>query len=73
VKIAYSGGLGTYDILLADRVLFTGAAIERLIRAPKATMPEAATVTATETAEEAPKKAPKKAPAKSPRDEEVTE
>lgn len=30
VKIAYSGGLGTYDVLLADRVLLTGAAIERL-------------------------------------------
>jgi hypothetical protein len=30
VKIAYSGGLGTYDILLADRVLFTGSAIRRL-------------------------------------------
>jgi len=30
VKIAYSGGLGTYDVLLADRVLFTAAAIERL-------------------------------------------
>ena len=30
VKIAYSGGLGTYDVLLADRVLFTGAAIDRL-------------------------------------------
>jgi large subunit ribosomal protein L4 len=69
VKIAYSGGLGTYDILLADRVLFTGAAIERLIRAPKAATPE----TKTETAEEAPTKAPKKAPAKSPKDEGVTE
>jgi large subunit ribosomal protein L4 len=30
VKIAYSGGLGTYDVLLADRVLFTDAAIDRL-------------------------------------------
>jgi large subunit ribosomal protein L4 len=30
VKIAYSGGLGTYDVLLADRVLFTEAAIDRL-------------------------------------------
>ena len=30
VKIAYSGGLGTYDVLLADRVLFTAAAVERL-------------------------------------------
>jgi large subunit ribosomal protein L4 len=35
VKIAYSGGLGTYDVLLADRVLFTAAAIERLT-GPKA-------------------------------------
>jgi len=56
VKIAYSGGLGTYDILLADRVLFTGAAIDRLIRAPKGTAPEPGT----ETADETPKKAPKK-------------
>ena len=30
VKIAYSGGLGTYDVLLADRVLFTATAIDRL-------------------------------------------
>ena len=30
VKIAYRGGLGTYDVLLADRVLFTAAAIDRL-------------------------------------------
>jgi large subunit ribosomal protein L4 len=34
VKIAYSGGLGTYDVLLADRVLFTAAAIERLRTQP---------------------------------------
>jgi large subunit ribosomal protein L4 len=34
VKIAYSGGLGTYDVLLADRVLFTGAAIDRLAGGP---------------------------------------
>jgi large subunit ribosomal protein L4 len=63
VKIAYSGGLGTYDILLADRVLFTGAAIDRLVRAPNGTTPGSAT----ETAEEAPKKAPKKTPAKAPK------
>jgi large subunit ribosomal protein L4 len=30
VKVAYAGGLGTYDVLLADRILFTGAAIDRL-------------------------------------------
>jgi large subunit ribosomal protein L4 len=30
VKIAYAGGLGTYDVLLADRVLLTGGAIDRL-------------------------------------------
>jgi len=35
VKIAYTGGLGTYDVLLADRVLFTVAAIERLAEASK--------------------------------------
>ena len=35
MKIAYSGGLGTYDVLLADRILFTGAAIDRLT-APRA-------------------------------------
>ena len=72
VKIAYSGGLGTYDVLLADRVLFTGAAIDRLLRAPKGSAPKNASETAA-TAEETPKKttstkraAPKKAPAKSP-------
>jgi len=31
VKIAYAGGLGTYDVLLADRILFTGTAIDRLV------------------------------------------
>jgi large subunit ribosomal protein L4 len=31
VKIAYAPGLGTYDVLLADRVLFTGDAIDRLL------------------------------------------
>ena len=30
VKIAYAGGLGTYDVLRADRVLFTSDAIDRL-------------------------------------------
>jgi large subunit ribosomal protein L4 len=33
VKIAYALGLGTYDVLLADRVLFTGDAIDRLVGA----------------------------------------
>ncbi len=33
VKIAYAGGLGTYDVLLADRVLLTGAAIDRMTKA----------------------------------------
>jgi large subunit ribosomal protein L4 len=73
VKIAYTGGLGTYDVLLADRVLFTSAAIDRLIRAPKGSAPETATGTAKGTMEDTPKKAtstskkatPKKAPAKS--------
>jgi large subunit ribosomal protein L4 len=30
VKIAYASGLGTYDVLLADRVLLTTSAIDRL-------------------------------------------
>ena len=30
VKIAYAGGLGTYDVLRADRVLFTRDAIDHL-------------------------------------------
>ena len=33
VKIAYANGLGTYDVLLADRILFTVAALEGLTRA----------------------------------------
>jgi large subunit ribosomal protein L4 len=33
VKIAYAPGLGTYDVLRADRVLFTGDAIDRLVGA----------------------------------------
>jgi large subunit ribosomal protein L4 len=37
VKIAYSGGLGTYDVLLADRVLFTNAALDRLTQMEKDT------------------------------------
>lgn len=30
VRVAYAGGLGTYDVLLADRVLFTGPALDAL-------------------------------------------
>jgi large subunit ribosomal protein L4 len=30
VRVAYAGGLGTYDVLRADRVLFTGAALDAL-------------------------------------------
>ncbi len=37
VKLAYVGGLGTYDVLLADRVLFTDAALDRLTGAPERT------------------------------------
>lgn len=60
VKIAYAGGLGTYDVLLADRILFTGAAIDRLT-APKGYSPE----NVTEPARETPSKtAPRKAQAK---------
>jgi large subunit ribosomal protein L4 len=33
VKIAYANGLGTYDVLLADRILFTVGALEGLTRA----------------------------------------
>jgi large subunit ribosomal protein L4 len=76
VKIAYAGGLGTYDVLLADRVLFTGAAIDRLIRAPKGAAPEAAPESAEETPKKGPamKAAPKKTPVKSPRNvKEVAE
>ena len=32
VRVAYAGGLGTYDLLRADRVLFTAAALEALER-----------------------------------------
>jgi large subunit ribosomal protein L4 len=39
VKIAYTGGLGTYDVLLADRVLFTGAAIDGLTDASRTPPP----------------------------------
>jgi len=30
VKVAYAGGLGVYEILLADRVLFTAAALDAI-------------------------------------------
>lgn len=64
VKIAYAGGLGTYDVLLADRVLFTGEAIDRLT-GPKGSSPENVTEPTTEAAAETPSEpAPKKAPAK---------
>jgi large subunit ribosomal protein L4 len=33
VKVSYANGLGTYDVLLADRVLFTVGALEGLTRA----------------------------------------
>jgi large subunit ribosomal protein L4 len=35
-KIAYAGGLGTYDVLLADRILFTAAALDALAGEPPA-------------------------------------
>jgi ribosomal protein L4 len=53
VKIAYSGGLGTYDVLLADRVLFTAAALDGLTRTREETPAREAT----------PKEAPKETPA----------
>jgi large subunit ribosomal protein L4 len=36
VKVAYAGGLGTYDVLRADRVLLTGAALDAIEGAPAA-------------------------------------
>jgi large subunit ribosomal protein L4 len=30
VRVAYAGGLGTYDVLLADRILFTGDALDAI-------------------------------------------
>ena len=30
MKVAYAGGLGTYDVLWADRVLLTGDALDAL-------------------------------------------
>jgi large subunit ribosomal protein L4 len=60
VKIAYSNGLGTYDVLLADRVLFTGAAIDGLTRVRGETAAEA------ETEKETPRRARSKSPAEAP-------
>lgn len=30
IRVAYAGGLGTYDVLLADRILFTVAALDAI-------------------------------------------
>jgi large subunit ribosomal protein L4 len=38
VRVAYAGGLGTYDLLRADRVLFTAAALDVIETSP-GTMP----------------------------------
>ena len=35
VKLAYAGGLGTYDVLLADRILFTADSLDRLAGGPE--------------------------------------
>ncbi len=44
VKVAYAGGLGVYDLLRADRVLFTGGGLDaleaRFAVEPAATAPE---------------------------------
>lgn len=56
VKIAYSRGLGTYDVLLADRVLFTGAAIDGLMPTTRSGVE-----LPSEPREKTPAKAPKKA------------
>jgi large subunit ribosomal protein L4 len=76
VKIAYSNGLGTYDVLLADRVLFTGAAIDGLTRVPEeaATGSETNTETPSKTRGKAPREASRKAPRNGPRNaKEVAE
>ncbi len=36
-RVRYAGGLGVYDVLLADRVLFTEAALDAIERRPAAT------------------------------------
>jgi large subunit ribosomal protein L4 len=40
VKIAYANGLGTYDVLLADRIVLTAAALDAIERVPSAQGPE---------------------------------
>jgi large subunit ribosomal protein L4 len=63
VKIAYAGGLGTYDVLLADRILFTGAAIDGLTQAPRVA------VARSETPVKATRKTPKNEPGNAPGNE----
>jgi large subunit ribosomal protein L4 len=41
VKVAYAGGLGTYDVLRADRVLLTGDALDALEGKGEGSTPEA--------------------------------
>jgi ribosomal protein L4 len=36
VRIAYAGGIGTYDVLLADHLVVTGAALDALAGEPAA-------------------------------------
>jgi ribosomal protein L4 len=43
VRVVYAGGVGTYDVLLADRVVITAAAVDALEgERPTATAPEPA-------------------------------
>ena len=35
VKVAYASGLGTYDVLLADRVVLTAGALDVLVEGPR--------------------------------------
>jgi large subunit ribosomal protein L4 len=42
VKLAYAGGLGTYDVLLADRILFTADSLDRLTGGPESKTEEVA-------------------------------
>jgi large subunit ribosomal protein L4 len=42
VKLAYAGRLGTYDVLLADRILFTADSLDRLTGGPQAETDEEA-------------------------------
>jgi large subunit ribosomal protein L4 len=48
VKVAYAHGLGTYDLLLADRVVLTAGALDALAQGPRV---RAASDEATEVAE----------------------